>query len=310
MKATAMPPDAPALPVLGEQPKLVAPAADDERYWSVTTIIGCLDKPALVPWAANKTAEAAVDKLDTVSSILQSDGRDEAIRYLQNARFRVGKGLRSATELGKAVHAACEYKAIHGRYRPEDANDKELRPFLVQYDRFLDEFQPEMDAAEVTVFSPTFGYAGTCDAFMRLQGTSFICDYKTSRDDVDGQGKNKGPYPEVALQLSAYRYADLAAVWRARQVEQFKRRYYLLSPSERELAAPVPEVDHGLVIYITPERYGVYPVRCDESIFEHFLHTIDAARFVLDIGKSVVGNPLIPPAAFYDSTDPFEGLPS
>jgi hypothetical protein len=304
-----MPPDAPALPILGEKPKLVAPDPQDERFWSVTTIIGCLDKPALVPWAANKTAEAAVDKLDTVRSILESDGRDEAIRYLKNARFRVGKGLRSATELGKAVHSAAEYKAIHGRYRPEDANDKELRPFLVQFDKFLDEFQPEMEAAEVTVFSPTFGYAGTCDAFMRLQGTSFICDYKTSREDVDGQGSLKSPYAEVGLQLSAYRYADLAAVWRARQAEVFKRRYYLLNETERELAVEVPEADHGLAIFITPTRFALHPVRCDESVFEHFLHTIDAARFVLDIGKSVVGNALIPPSAFYDSTDPFEGLP-
>jgi len=303
-------PDAPALPLIGEEPRLVAPDVADERYWSVTTIIGCLDKPALVPWAAIKTAEAAVDKLDTVQSILASDGRDEAIQYLKNARFRVGKGLRSASELGKAVHKAAEHKAIHGRYEPQDANDKELRPFLVQFDRFLDEFQPEYIAAEVTIFSPTFGYAGTCDGFLRVDGVDYIIDYKTSRDSLDGRGQVKGPYPEVALQLAAYRYGDLAAVWRSRQVEQFKRRYYLLSESERELGVAVPEVAHGLVIYLTPERYGVYPVRCDESIFEHFLHTIDAARFVLDIGKSIIGNPLLPPAAFHDATDPFAGLPS
>ena len=28
------------------------PADDDLRMWSVTTIIGCLDKPALMYWAA------------------------------------------------------------------------------------------------------------------------------------------------------------------------------------------------------------------------------------------------------------------
>jgi hypothetical protein len=306
-----MPPDAPALPVLGEEPKLVAPDAADERYWSVTTIIGCLDKPALVPWAAIKTAEAAVDKLDTVRSILDSDGRDEAIRYLKNARFRVGKGLRSASELGKAVHAAAEYKAIHGRYRPEDANDRELRPFLVQFDRFLDEFQPEYIAAEVTVFSPTFGYAGTCDGFLRIGGTDYVVDYKSSREDVDGQGKLKAPFPEVGLQLAGYRHADIAAIWRARQAEVFKRRYYLLSESERELAVPVPSVDHGLAILLTPTRFAVHPVRCDEDIFELFLHCIDAARFVLDVGRTIVGNALIPPTAFHDATDdPFAGLPT
>jgi hypothetical protein len=305
-----MRPDAPALPLQGEEPALVAPELTDDRLWSVTTIIGCLDKPALVPWAAIKTAEAAVDNVKVWQSRYEHEGRDAAIEYLKGARFRTGKGMRSATELGKAVHAACERKAIDGVWRQEDLADMELRPFLVQFDRFLDDFSPEYIAAEVTVFSPTFGYAGTCDGFLRIDGIDYIIDYKTSKESYDYQGKPKGPYPEVALQLAAYRYADLAAVWRARQFEQFKRRYYLLSENERALGVPVPEVEHGLVIYLTPERYGVYPVRCDEAIFELFLHTIDAARFVLDVGKSVIGNPLIPPTAFHDETDPFEGLPS
>ena len=36
------------------------PEPDDLRMWSVTTIIGALDKPALVYWAAEETAKAAV----------------------------------------------------------------------------------------------------------------------------------------------------------------------------------------------------------------------------------------------------------
>lgn len=301
---------APQLPILGEEPTVVTEQPDDQRFWSVTTIIGCLDKPALVPWAAIETAKAAIDRANVWQGILESDGRNEAINYLKGARFRRGKGERSATELGTAVHKACEWKAIHGRYRDEDKNDLELRPYLAQYNLFLKEFQPEFIAAEVTVFNPTYGYAGTADAFLYIDGTPYLCDYKTSRDSVDGQGKLKGPYPEVALQLAAYRYAELAAVWRARQAEVFKRRYYVLNDSERALGVPVPEVAHGLVIYLTPDRYAVHAVRCDEEIFEYFLHVVEAARFVTDTAKSVVGNPLIPPNALRDSTDVFKGLPS
>ena len=303
-------PIAPTLPLLGEEPKVVTPDDEDVRYWSVTTIIGCLDKPALVPWAAIKTAEAAVDKVKVWQSIYESEGRDEAIAFLKGARFRRGRGERSATELGTAVHKACERKVIDGKYRPEDANDKELRPYLIQYDRFLDRFQPEFQAAEVSVYSTSFGYAGTCDGFLRIDGVNYIIDYKTTKEPFDGRGQAKSPYPEVGLQLAAYRYADLAAVWRARQSEVFKRRYYLLSENERAMGVPVPEVEHGLAILLTPSSFGAFPIRCDEQIFEHFLHTIDAARFVLDVGKSVVGNPLIPPTAFRDSTDAFEGIPS
>lgn len=299
-----------SLPLISDQPVVTQPDPDDLRLWSVTTLIGVLDKPALVPWAAIKTAEAAVDQADAWQSRLEHEGRDAAIDFLKQARFRGKRGERSATELGTAVHKACEHAAIYGRFRPEDTSDQELVPFLRQFRQFLRDFQPEYIAAECTVFSPTYGYAGTADAFLEIDGTKFIADIKTSRESNDARGNPKGPYPEVALQLAAYRHAELAAVWRARQSEQFKRRYYLLSPSERAMAADVPTADHGLVVYLTPDRYALHPVRCDEGIFDHFLATIDAARFVLDVGKEVVGHPLIPPNALRDSTDPFAGLPT
>ena len=299
------------LPRLGDEPIITnTPEPDDERLWSVTTLIGCLDKPALVPWAALKTAETAVHDRAKWLSRLDHEGEASAIDYLKNSRFRGKRGERSATELGKAVHKACEHAAIHGRFNPEDTADMELRPFLQQYRQFLTDFQPTYIAAEVTVFNPRFGYAGTADAFLTIDGVNYVVDYKTSREDETARGDLKGPYPEVALQLAAYRYAELAAVWRARQHEAFKRRYYLLNENERAMAVPVPEVDHGLVIYLTPTRYALHPVRCDEEIFDSFLAVIDAARFVLDIGKSVIGQPLIPPRALHDSTDPFASLPN
>lgn len=298
-----------ALPVLGEGPVTTQPDPGDQRLWSVTTLIGCLDKPALVPWAALKTAEAAVDDEAKWRSRLDHEGRQSAVDYLKNARFRGRAGERSATDLGSAVHEACEYAAIHGKFRSEDVADDELRPFLTQFRRFLADFRPTYEAAEVTVFSPAFGYAGTVDAFLTIDGVRYIVDYKTSRQSTDARGNPKQPYPEVSLQLAAYRYAELAAVWRARAQEIYKRRYYLLSETERAMAVPVPEVDHGLVIYLTPDFYSVHPIRCDDGIFDCFLAVIDAARFVLDVGKNVVGRPLIPPTALHDATDPFEGLP-
>jgi hypothetical protein len=158
----------PSIPVLGEEPLETKAEPDDWRGWSVTTIIGALDKPALVPWAAIKTAEAAVDNADTWMAIAESDGRAEAINYLKGARFRRGRGQRSATELGTAVHKALEHKAIHGRYRDEDKADLELRPYLEQGNRFLREFKPRYLAAELTVYSPTYGFAGTSDGIVEL----------------------------------------------------------------------------------------------------------------------------------------------
>lgn len=298
------------VPLLSPEPELVTPQPEDRRLWSVTTLIGALDKPALVPWAALRTAEAAVDDVKAWMSRLEHEGRQPAIDYLKNARFRSAKrGERSATDLGTAVHKACEHAAIYGSFRPSDLDDRELRPFLNQFRSFLREFKPRYIAAEVTVFNPTFGYAGTCDAFLEIDGVRYIVDYKTSREPYDRNGNRKAPYPEVALQLAAYRYAELAAVWRARAHEVYKRRYYLLSETERAMAVPVPEVDHGLAVMLTPDFYSAHPVRCDEVIFDSFLATVDAARFVFEVGKDVVGQPLIPPTAL-DQGDPFAGLPT
>lgn len=142
--------------------------------------------------------------------------------------------------------------------------------------------------------------------------TRVIFDLKTSASDTLADGKLRTPFAEVGLQLAAYRWAELAAVWRARQCEQFKRRYYLLSETERALGVPVPEVDDGVAILLTPTRYAVHPVECGPEVHELFLHVVDAAHFTFEVGPHVVKPPMIPPPrpADHDDADPFEGLPS
>jgi hypothetical protein len=305
-------------PTVGQEPfelKESDAAPDDIRHWSVTTIIGALDKPALVPWAAIETATAAVRNLDTWRSIQQSSGDQEAIDWLKGARFRGGKDQLSATELGTVVHGLAEAYALTG-HRPTEADAREavaarkkstkatveaetptVMAMVGQFDRWCDEFQPSYQAAEVTVYSPRYGYAGTCDAFLTVDGIPFIADYKTSRKSTGGDGKRTGPYPEVALQLAAYRYAELAAIWRPRRFEKYRRRYYLLGQAEKEMGVPVPEVETGLVIHITPEHCDAYPVECGPEVHTAFLYVLEAARWAFQTSKNVIGPVLAPPPA-------------
>lgn len=260
---------------------------DDLRLWSVTTVIGALDKPALVYWSAEQTALAAVAAVKSLPQRIEEDGETETVKWLTGARFRRPRGQRSATELGTAVHEACEEYALTG-VRPDV--DTEVAPFLDQFDRWLDRFQPSYQATEVCVYHPTYGYAGTADAFLTIDGTRFLADYKTSRTTVDGKGNLRTPYPEqVGLQLAAYAGAELAAVWRPRRMEKFRRRYYLLSEAERAQAVPVPTVDAGLAIQITPESCEAYPINISEPVFEAFLHVQEAARWVNETSKKVMG---------------------
>lgn len=270
------------------------PADDDARMWSVTTIIGALDKPALLYWAAEQTATCAVDQIATVQAMVNDGDRADVIKWLRDARFRRPKGERTAADLGTAVHEACEQYALTGA-RPDV--DPDVAPFLDRFDEWCQKFQPVYEAAEVTVYSPRFGYAGTCDAFLSVDGVRCIVDYKTSKKSVDARGKATSPYPEqVALQLAAYRYAELAAVWRPRRMEQFRRRYYLLGEAEKAMAVPVPEVDIGLVIHITPEHCEAWPMECGAEIHKAFLYVLEAARWMFQTSKTVMGLPLQPPS--------------
>lgn len=304
---------------LGQEPVDVAAAdAGDTTSWSVTTIIGALDKPALLYWTGEETARAAIRQQSTWRGMLDdcdtgcthTSARDcAAIRWLRDARFRRPKDLLSSTDLGSAIHALCEEYALTGvrpdperiaaEVRSRGGNTVKvnlevpvLSAMLDRFDGWLQRFTPSYQATEVTVYSPTYGYAGTADGFVTVDGFRAIIDYKSSREPYDSQGKPKTPYPEVALQLAAYRWAEHAAVWRPRRVEKFRRRYYLLSAAERAMAEPVPEVDGGLCIHITPESCEAFPVRCDRAVHQQFLFVLEAARFVFETSKTVIGEPL------------------
>lgn len=279
-------------PILGgiEPAEISKPEPDDARFWSVTTIIGVLDKPALIHWSAAETAKAAVYEFGQWRGMAQ-ENKERAVDWLKRARFRAGEGERSATELGTAVHKAHEQWVTSG-IRPEV--DDEVAPYMLQLERWLDLFTPSYEAAELTVYNPEFGYAGTADGFLTIDGVRFIFDIKTSKKSVDAKGKPTSPYPEVALQLAAYRHATHAAIWRARRFENFRRRYYLLSEEEKAAAVDVPEVDTGLCIHITPEHCVAYPIRCGPDVFDSFLYCQEVARWTFEASKTAIGQPLEP----------------
>ncbi len=296
---------------LGQEPVDVERADDqDLTLWSVTTIIGCLDKPALLYWAAEQTATAAIDNLATWRAMLEDRGRAEAIKWLRDARFRRPKTKLSSAELGTAVHAVCEEYALSGTRPDMDRIAEAVRAegdpttnvadearlisqMLDHFDGWLQRFTPSYQATEVCVYDPEYGYAGQSDGFLTIDGFRAIIDYKSSREALDARGKARTPYPEqVGLQLAAYRHARYAAVWRPRRMEKFRRRYYLLSDSERAMAQPVPEVDGGLCIQITPESCEAYPVRCDQEVHRAFLFTLEAFRWVEQTSKTAMGHPL------------------
>lgn len=304
--------DSPDAPALGQSPlEGCDEQPGDRRLWSVTTIIGVLDKPGLLYWSAEQAALAAVSVARTLEQRVAEDGHDEVVKWLRDARFRRPRGRLSDSALGTCAHAACEQYALTGtrpgaddlagfvrreggaRFAGVADEVAVLDRMLDRFDGWLQRFAPSYDATEVVVYSPTYGYAGQADAFLRVDGVRLLVDYKSSRSGFDKQGRPKSPYPEAALQLAAYRHAELAAVWRPRRLEQFRRRYYLLSDAERDRSVPVPETDGGAVLHLTPDHCELFPVRCDEVVHEAFLYVQEAARWQLELSRDVVGLPMI-----------------
>ena len=265
------------------------PQTGDDRFFSVTTLIGALDKPALLYWAAEQTAIAACQVARSLPDRIDEEGEDAVIKWLRDARFRRPKGERSAAELGSAVHDAIETYALTGT-RP--VVDDEVLPFLDQFDEWAQVWQPKYLAAEAAIYNRTYGYAGTLDAIVEIDGQTVIVDYKSTRKSVDSRGKVSTPYPEVALQLAAYRNAELLATFRARRFEQFRRRYYLLSDVEADDCEPMPAVDGAVVIHITPDHCHAFPVMTNEPVFDSFLYAVECCRWQQDLSKRVIGAPL------------------
>lgn len=250
---------------------------DDLQCISVSAAIGVLDKPALVAWAANRTAATAVDNYPILASHIDNGDRDGAYDWLRNSRYNRGDGRRSASELGTAVHAVLCERVRDGIFHEPDA---ELAPYVESFTRWCERWHPLFEAAELTVYHPDLIYAGSLDAILRItvgeRELRLLVDYKCETSDVE-----RAPYPENALQLGAYAGATHALLARpARRFERRnRRRMYLLSEAERAEASSLPPIDGGAILRISPSRAGLYIVRDLATCHAAFVRLLSFSRW-------------------------------
>ena len=210
-------------------------------YPSVTTILGIKDKPALVGWAKRETAACAVRNLDVLSRMVAHGGAPAAVNWLKTIPdFQ--RDL--SADLGTAVHTAAESIALGLPLEIDDA----VRPFVAAYRRdFLELFHPTFLAVEPMVCSLRYEYGGTADAFVEIDGETWLIDYKSG----------SGVYPDTALQL-----AGLA------------RAQFIGKPGD-PTQYPIPAATRFGVLHIRPEGARLLPVVVDRSTVAAFL---DARR--------------------------------
>jgi hypothetical protein len=229
------------------------------RVPGVTTIIGDgVPKPALINWAANATAEAALNNWDELAALPPA----ARLKRLQGARYEEkDRAARRGTEVHKAAEKLLAGQAVQV---PE-----EIAGHVEAYARFLDEFKVEPLHVEFSCVSYKWGYAGTADlcAWVVLpeRGRSLLLmDLKTSRSGIFG---------ETALQLAAYRYAD---VW---------------SVDGREFEPPAIEYCAG--IHVRGDGFDLLPVEAGEQEHKDFLYAMRVGQFV-GRSRDLVGAPIAP----------------
>ncbi|GGY88677.1 hypothetical protein CP967_31195 [Streptomyces nitrosporeus] len=225
----------------------------------VTSIAGMAPKDFLTYWNAKIVAETAVEHRDTVLKLAERDPAG-AVDYLKGAPRRY---TRAASDLGSAAHDMFERQARGDTINPRHVH-ADIKPHVRWFDEFLQEIQPEFLHLEETVWSDEHLYAGSFDAIARIDGEVVLLDWKTS----------KAVYDSVALQLSAYRYAN---------------RIILAETGE---SVDVPAMTGGAVLHVRPEGWQFVPVECGEEVFRAFLALREVFDWERDGKKGVVGRPI------------------
>lgn len=242
-----------------------------ENYWSVTTILsGGLPKPALLPWGIRSVAEGAVDDRVILRAMLDkcetpADCRsgaycaacDETVRFLKGKPYAHRD---RAADLGTYVHDAAEAYVLG---KPFPAWPLPVKPRMDAFVQFLHDYSPAYEATEASVYNRSEKYAGTLDAIATIGGRRLLLDTKTG----------KGVYPEVGLQLAAYRFAEFIG----------------LPDGSEEAMRPV---DGAAVLHL-PESggYELLEVRADDAVFTAFLYVRECFRFQEEMSKGIVLGP-------------------
>lgn len=208
----------------------------EKSYVSVTTVLKSLPKEALQAWRERQIINSAIE-----NKLALPEMEDKDITALLSSSSTAHRD--TAGNIGSSIHSYIDKMSKGIVSVPPNEN---IAGYINSFRQFVNDWNPIFHENEATVFSNTWGYAGTMDALVEINGRLHILDFKTG----------KRVYPEAALQMSAYRHADFIG-----------RR----DGTEVSLMA----TGHGLVLHLQPTGYKVILARTDEPIFETFLSVLD-----------------------------------
>jgi hypothetical protein len=232
------------------------------RVPGVTSVIsGGIPKPALIGWAAGAVAEYVADNPQQIAAM--GDQREALVGMLKGVP---NDDRDRAARRGTEVHRLAE-----GLVRGLEVDvPEELAGHVESYLRFLEDWAPSDEIVEGHCFNRTLWYAGTFDLIATMGRTRWLLDIKTTRSGV---------YPEAAIQLAAYRRAEV----------------YIGADGA---VHAMPSVDRCGVVWVRADGYDVIPVATGEAVFRAFRWAYGIAEFMRaakDRPTDYVDAPIYPP---------------
>lgn len=201
---------------------------DDHRYYwntegpvpSVTTVLGILNKPAVVTSKAKEAARAMYRR--NLSTVVMPE--EDAILW---ALAEADKPRDAAASLGSSIHILAD---IVGTSESDpkgfEVSERE-KPYVDAFRHFLSRYGAESIVSSEKMVWSLNGYAGTYDLLMMIDSELWLLDIKTS----------KGVYPEYGLQLAAYSHAD-----------------YIILPGDPR-GYPMPQIQRTGILHLRPDTY-------------------------------------------------------
>lgn len=175
---------------------------EDRAYDRVTDILHKVLPPYLSVWAQNVGIEAAHHIYRDNGSLPETPS--QTLFMAKQMGIDIEGQKEAGGKRGAEVHFANDVWIKEGTPPTLSDFEPEHRPFAQTYCQFLVDCEPEFECAEVTVWNPEMGYAGTFDAVGKItkgkdaSEDRLIMDYKTNKD--------KRIYIQHMFQLAAYRH--------------------------------------------------------------------------------------------------------
>lgn len=229
------------------------------EYISVTSSRRMLGMPfTLHNWVVSKVVDRAVDEAEVVISMRDRSAKPRERKTASNAREEARRYVRAAATIDRDLAAdigSATHEAIADGRSPDDPElDPLVKVRLIRWVQFLRATGAKVVWAEKQVFNLTYGYAGSADLLLLIDGEYWLIDTKTGA----------GVYVDHALQLIAYSTAE------------FVGENDVIDVDATEALRKVTRMG---VLHLTPDAWELVELTPSPRLVEAFRNSVKVALF-------------------------------